>query len=56
MRKNTSSKKKQMFARGIIKFNYELQSQCPQCGSRAVSKKEVCYWIDKNGNCIDIEE
>ena len=30
--------------------------QCPKCGSRAVSKKEVYFWVDKKGNCVDVEE
>ena len=31
-------------------------SQCPQCGSSASTHKTVKYWIDKKGNCVDIEE
>jgi len=31
-------------------------SQCPKCGSVAVSKKDVFFWVDKKGNCVDIEE
>lgn len=30
--------------------------QCPKCGSRATEAKTVYFWIDKKGNCIDIEE
>ena len=30
--------------------------KCPKCGSEAVSKKKVFFWIDKKGNCIDMEE
>lgn len=30
--------------------------QCPKCGSRAISKKDVYFWIDKKGNCIDVKE
>ena len=31
-------------------------NQCPKCGSRATEKKKVYFWIDKNNNCVDIEE
>ena len=31
-------------------------SQCPKCGSKATRCKKVKYWVDKNGNCTDIEE
>ena len=31
-------------------------SQCPKCGSRATEKKKVYFWVDKNNNCVDIEE
>lgn len=30
--------------------------QCPKCGSRAISKREVFFWLDKKGNCVDVEE
>lgn len=30
--------------------------QCPKCGSRAITKKEVYFWVDKKGNCVDVEE
>lgn len=30
--------------------------QCPKCGSRAISKTDTYFWIDKKGNCVDIEE
>ena len=35
---------------------YKDLGQCPKCGSRAISKKEVYFWIDKKGNCVDVEE
>ena len=35
---------------------YKDLEQCPKCGSRAIKKKEVYYWVDKNGNCVDVEE
>ena len=31
-------------------------AQCPKCGSRAIAKKEVYFWVDKKGNCVDVEE
>ena len=31
-------------------------AKCPKCGSEAVSKKDVFFWVDKKGNCVDIEE
>ena len=30
--------------------------QCPKCGSAAHTKSTVKYWVDKKGNCVDIEE
>ena len=30
--------------------------QCPKCGSRAITKKDVFFWVDKKGNCVDVEE
>lgn len=30
--------------------------QCPKCGSRAITQKTVYFWVDKKGNCVDIEE
>jgi hypothetical protein len=30
--------------------------QCPKCGSRATEQKKVYFWIDKKGNCVDVEE
>jgi len=30
--------------------------KCPKCGSRAITKKEVYFWVDKKGNCVDVEE
>ena len=30
--------------------------QCPKCGSRAINKQEVCFLVDRNGNCVHIEE
>ena len=30
--------------------------KCPKCGSRAITRKEVYFWVDKNGNCVDVEE
>lgn len=35
---------------------YKNLGQCPKCGSRAISKKEVYFWIDKKCNCVDVEE
>ncbi len=35
---------------------YKDLGQCPKCGSRAISKKEVYFWVDKKGNCVDVEE
>ena len=31
-------------------------TQCPKCGSRAITKKEIAFWVDKDGNCVEIEE
>lgn len=31
-------------------------SQCPSCGSSATSHKQVHFWIDRQGNCVDTEE
>ena len=31
-------------------------SQCPKCCSSASTHKTVKYWVDKKGNCVDIEE
>lgn len=30
--------------------------KCPKCGSRATEEKKVFFWIDKKGNCVDVEE
>ena len=30
--------------------------KCPKCGSRATEQKKVYFWIDKKGNCVDVEE
>jgi hypothetical protein len=30
--------------------------QCPRCGNYAAKYKNVCFWIDSKGNCIDVEE
>ena len=30
--------------------------QCPKCGSRATEAKTVYFWVDKKGNCVDVEE
>jgi hypothetical protein len=30
--------------------------QCPRCGSYATMYKNVCFWIDNRGNCVDVEE
>jgi rubrerythrin len=30
--------------------------QCPKCGSRATEQKTAYFWVDKNGNCVDVEE
>ena len=35
---------------------YKDQDQCPKCGSRAITKKDVYFWLDKKGNCVDVEE
>lgn len=35
---------------------YKDLGQCPKCGSRSISKKEVYFWVDKKGNCVDVEE
>ena len=35
---------------------YKDLGQCPKCGSRAITKKDVYFWIDKNGSCVDVEE
>lgn len=31
-------------------------SRCPKCGSKATTRKKVKYWVDKKGNCVDMEE
>lgn len=46
-----------MFHGSLYSLNqYKDLSQCPKCGSRAITKKEVFYWVDKKGNCVDTEE
>jgi hypothetical protein len=30
--------------------------QCPRCGSVATMYKNVRFWIDNKGNCVDVEE
>ena len=30
--------------------------QCQKCGSKATEIKTVYFWVDRKGNCIDIEE
>ena len=35
---------------------YKDLGQCPKCGSRAISKKDIYFWVDKKGNCVDVEE
>ena len=30
--------------------------RCPKCGSKAIIKKEVYYWLDDKGNCVDMQE
>lgn len=30
--------------------------KCPDCGSRASTKKKIKIWLDKHGNCVDIKE
>jgi hypothetical protein len=29
---------------------------CPRCGSLVTRQKNVCFWIDSKGNCVDVEE
>jgi hypothetical protein len=31
-------------------------NQCPRCGSLVTQQKNVCFWIDNKGNCVDVEE
>ena len=31
-------------------------SQCPKCGSCATRMEKKKYWLDKNGQCVDIED
>lgn len=49
------------FANAVYGSVYSLNQckdlgQCPKCGSRAITRKEVYFWVDKNGNCVDVEE
>lgn len=30
--------------------------QCPKCGSSATKKENKKYWVDKKGNCVDMEK
>jgi hypothetical protein len=30
--------------------------QCPRCGDFTTMHKNVCFWIDNKGNCVDVEE
>lgn len=30
--------------------------KCPKCGSHATEIKKVYFWVDKKGNCVDVEE
>ena len=30
--------------------------QCPKCGSRAIKKQAVFFWVDRNGNCVHVDE
>ena len=30
--------------------------KCPNCGSKAVNRKSVKFWVDKRGNVVDFEE
>lgn len=31
-------------------------SRCPKCGSKASTHKNVKFWVDKSGNCVEREE
>ena len=57
----SSSDQKINVANALIGNYYTMNQvkdfrQCPKCGSRATGAKTVYFWVDKIGNCIDIEE